>query len=51
MPSKALNGFIAAAAMVWRICLPTTHEEHLITLVGGFRLDESYFWKRVDGSN
>jgi len=28
------TAFIAAAALVWHICLPNRHEEHLITLQG-----------------
>jgi hypothetical protein len=32
---SALNRFIAAAALVWRICLPNRHEEHRFTLQRG----------------
>ena len=31
IPYKFINGFIAAAAMVWHDCLLTTNDEHLFT--------------------
>ena len=32
---RFINCFIAAAALVWRICLPNRHEEHRFTLQRG----------------